>query len=171
MLRKFFKFLVPTIFILISVVFVFGQEDKNNNKEDLPDGIKENLAKRRIKQDEADFQELVKRSEEAVQISEELNKSFENNQKLSSDDSKKLEKLEKVVKKIRNELGAEDDDKDNNDDKPTTLSLTLKNIKEKTTDLLAELKKTGRFAISVAAVESSNAIFRLVKILRFNKTN
>lgn len=175
MFLKITKFIIPLTLILLSVGFVFGQENRNEPKEDLPEGFKENLAKRRIKQDEEDFQELVKRSEEAVKISDELNKSYEDNKKLSAEDTRKLEKLEKVVKKIRQDLGAEDDKEANNttdnnaEDKPSTLSTMLSSIKEKSSSLLAELKKTGRFAISVAAVESSNAIFRLVKFLRFNK--
>lgn len=170
MFPKIIKFSLPLILILLSTGFVFGQSDRFSPKEELPEVLKESLAKRRIKQDEEDFQDLVKRSEEAVKLSEELNKSYEDNKKLSGEDNKKLEKLEKLVKKIRQDLGAEEEKETiNNEEKPGTLSNTLTNIKEKSTSLLTELKKTGRFAISVTAVESSNAVFRLVKFLRFKQ--
>ena len=171
MFSKIYKFLLLTSFFLFSAAFVFGQLDDKNSQQkyELPESLKENLAKRRIKQEEEDFQELIKKSEEAVQLSEELSKSFETNKKLSVEDSKKLEKLEKVVKKIRRDLGAEEEETEKIEEKPSTLPHTLGNIKEKATNLLAELKKSGRFAISVVAVETSNTIFRLVKFLRFNK--
>lgn len=168
MCLKFVKSLFVILLILLSFSFVFGQTPRPPVTEDLPVGIKENLAKQRIKQNEKDFQELISRSEEVVKLSEELQKSYENNKQLSNDDSKKLEKLEKMMKKIRQDLGAAEDKESIKDD-PVTLSHTLSSIKEKAENLVAELKKTGRFAISVGAVESSNIIFRLVKLLRVNK--
>jgi len=161
--------LMAMIFTVASGLAAAQESRANQPKFDVPEGLKENLAKRRIKQEEEDFQELLNRSEEAVKLSEELVKSFEENKKLSTEDTKKLEKLEKVVKKIRRDLGAEDEKSEQVDENPATLPSTLTALNDKATDLLTELKKTGRFAISVVAVESSNAIFRLVKFLRFNK--
>lgn len=169
MFTKFFKIIFIFSLVLFGVVLCFGQDGNGNqSKMDFPDTIKENLAKRRIKQEEEDFQELIQRCEEAVQLSEELNQSFEVNKRFSLDDAKKIEKLEKVVKRIRKDLGAADD-KDGKADNPATLPKTLASIKEKASNILEELKKTGRFAISVIAVESSNTIFQLLKFLKFNK--
>lgn len=165
---KLIKSLFVTSIILISYSFALGQSMRSPIVEDMPMGIKENLAKQRIKQEEKDFQELISRSEEVVKLCEELHESYEVNKQLSSEDSKKLEKLEKMMKKIRQDLGAAED-KDTAKDDTSTLSLTLASIKDKAEDLVSELKKTGRFAISVGAVESSNMIFRLVKFLRVNK--
>lgn len=165
---KFLKSLFVTSLLLASYSFISAQTAGSPLVEDLPIGIKENLAKQRIKQEEKDFQELITRSEEVVKLCEELHESFELNKQLSNEDSKKLEKLEKMMKKIRQDLGAAED-KDTAKDTPSTLSSTLASIKEKSEDLVSELKKTGRFAISVGAVESSNMIFRLVKFMRVNK--
>lgn len=166
-------FLTATIFIACGLI-VCAQNPREGNdptkKMDLPDGFKESLAKRRIKAEEEEFKELVKRSEEAVKISDELTRKFSETQKFSSEDSKKIERLEKVVKKIRRDLGAEDDDDDEKLNSPSSLMTTLTDIKEKAANLLEELKKTGRFSISVVAVESSNAILKLVRLLRFSKT-
>jgi membrane-associated HD superfamily phosphohydrolase len=167
-------------FLLLVMVFIclgtgLAQEEKRNDPTknmDLPETMRETFAKRRIREEEEDFQDLIKRSEEAVKISEELNKSFEESKKLTTTDTKKLEQLEKLIKKIRKDIGAEDDDdkkEDNKNDLPSNMVNTLNSIKEKSENLLAELKKTGRFAISVSAVESSNLIWRMVKFLRFAK--
>lgn len=169
MFSKFPKLIFIFLLVLASVSLTSAQTERNPQpKLDLPDAMKENLAKRRIKDEEEEYQELIKRGEEAVKISEELSKSFEKNQKLSSEDQKKLEKLEKVVKKIRRDLGAEDD-KEDEENKPSSLMNTLTTIKEKSSNLLSELKKTSRYSISVVAVESSNAVFKLVRFLRLNK--
>jgi membrane-associated HD superfamily phosphohydrolase len=157
--------------ILLGVSVASAQFERNPQpKVDLPDAMKENLAKRRIKDEKEEYEELIKRGEEAVKISEELSKSYEENKKLSGEDQKKLEKLEKVVKRIRRDLGAEDDDKNEQADKPSSMLNTLDTIKEKTSNLLTELKKASRYSISVVAVESSNTVFRLIKFLRFNKS-
>lgn len=170
MLSKFSKLILFVLIGLVGVGLTSAQTERNPQpKLDLPDAMKENLAKRRIKDEEEDYQKLIKSGEEAVKISEEITKSYEENKRLSSEDQKKLEKLEKVVKKIRRDLGAEDDDEKEQEIKPSTLQNTLTTIKEKTSNLLSELKKTSRYSISVIAVESSNAVFRLVRFLRFNK--
>lgn len=139
-------------------------------EDDFPEGFRESLAKRRIKAEQEEFQELIDRGEEAVKISDEVYKSFEAKKNLTAEDSKKIERLEKVVKKIRQDLGAEDDG--NDDDKiakPSSLQNTLTNIKETTTGLLSELKKTTRHSISVIAIQSSNSLLKLVRFAKFNK--
>lgn len=167
MLIKLGKLILLSSLLLICVNLISAQ---SQNKNDLPEPMRENLAKMQLKEEEENYQELIKRSEEAAQLSEEISKSYEEHKKLSNDDQKKLEKLEKVVKRIRRDLGAEnDDDKNEAEDKPSNVSNTLKTIKEKTSNLLAELKKASRYSISVVAVESSNRVFKLVRFLRFNK--
>ncbi|HRH41789.1 MAG TPA: hypothetical protein PKY82_09110 [Pyrinomonadaceae bacterium] len=136
---------------------------------DLPEGLQETIQKRRIKAEEKEFQELIQSGEEAVKISEELAKSYEETRKITPEDQKKLEKLEKIVKKIRNELGAEDDKEKSPEDTPSSLSTALNNIKDNTVNLLGELKKRTKYSISVIAVESSNTIWKLVKFLRINR--
>jgi membrane-associated HD superfamily phosphohydrolase len=165
MLSKLGKSIFLLSLLLICVTLTSAQ---SQNKNDLPEPIRENLAKMQMKEEEENYKELIKRGEEAAQLSEEISKSYEEHKKLSSDDQKKLEKLEKVVKRIRRDLGAENDDKEE-EDKPSSVSYTLNTIKEKTSNLLAELKKASRYSISVVAVESSNRVFKLVRFLRFNK--
>ena len=158
------------IFLILLLVLFGGELASAQDSKDYPEPFRENLAKRKIKEEEKEYEELIKRGEEAAKLSEELTKSFEENNKLSAEDQKKLEKLEKVVKRIRRDLGAEDDDEKDKETKPLSLLNTLTTIKDKTSNLLTELKKASRYSISVVAVESSNTIFRLIRFLRFNKS-
>src|ERR1044072_7665156 len=107
-----FIFLLMLMFfasIAVSAQFDASTRDGRPKPEDMPESIKENLAKGRIDQEKKEYEELVKRGEEALKLSEDLEKSFESNNKLSSDDYKKLERLEKLVKKIRADLGGDED--------------------------------------------------------------
>ncbi len=108
--------------------------------------------------------------EEAVKLSNELEKSFTQNNQLSSTDQKKLDRLEKIVKKIRNELGADGDDKSVElNEKPLSIINALKALQNSTVKLVDELKKTTRYSVSVIAVESSNFLLRVVRFLRIGK--
>ena len=175
MSRNFFQLLFTILLIAATVGLAAAQTDAttrsgNPQKEDLPTGIKESLAKQRIEREKKDFAELLARGEEAVKLSDELEKSFTQNNQLSSTDLKKLDRLEKVVKKIRNELGGDDDDKSIElDDKPLSVVNALKALQNNTVKLVDELKKTTRYSVSVIAVESSNLLLKVVRFLRLGK--
>lgn len=172
---------ISLLFLLCFVVSkaaVFAQVDASNRspvsqkEEEFPEGFREGIAKRRIKAEEKEYQDLLQRGEEAVKISDELAKNYETHKGLTAQDTKKIEQLEKVVKKIRQDLGAKDegtDEADEKDDTPSSLEKVIDNIKETTTDLLSALKKTSRHSISVVAIQSSNSLLRLVRFARFNK--
>jgi hypothetical protein len=173
MFHKFFQLFFAIIIISGTVALVNAQSDATTRggtaeKEDFPKGIKESLAKQRVEREKKDFAELIQRSEEAVKIINELDKSFTVNNQFSSEDQKKLDRLEKVVKKIRNEISSDDDDSEA-EDKPLSILNALKALKTNTLTLVDELKKTSRYSISVIAVESSNALLKAVRFLRFNK--
>jgi len=166
---------ISTLFLIIgAVVFADAQDAStrggSTNKEDMPKSIQENLAKQRIEREKKDFAELLSRGEEAVKLSNELEKSFSQNNLLSGEDKKKLDRLEKVVKKIRNEIGADDDDEVIEiDNKPLSVLNALKALQNNTVKLVDELKKSTRYSISVVAVESSNLLLKVVRFLRFDK--
>lgn len=158
---------------MVAVSAADAQADASNRspgarqKEDLPKGIQESLAKQRIEREKKDFAEMLERGEEALKISDELEQSFVKNNSFSAEDQKKLDRLEKVVKKIRSELGGGDDDQV--EEKPLSLLNALEILQSNTVKLVDELKKTTRYSISVIAVESSNALLNLVRFLRFRK--
>lgn len=169
-----------TLTLFLSVT-AFSQSDitspdgrSNPQKEDLPKNIKENLAKQRIAREKKDYQELLDRSQEAVKLSEELEKSFADSSRITADDEKKLDRLEKLLKKIRTELGAGDDGDLNNEefdkiDKSAGLINAFKILQTSSAQLFDEIKKSTRYSVSVVAVQTSNALLKLVKFIRFGK--
>lgn len=145
-----------------------GRDPRTGKPEELPKALKENIQKGRIEEEKKEYDEMIKRGEEAARLSEELTKSFEQSQTLSAEDVKKLARLEKLVKKIRDDLGGEDDDQAEAN-KPSSLTTALKAVQENATSLLTALKKTTRLTISAVAIESSNTLLKLVRFIRFYK--
>ena len=131
-----------------------------------PKGIKETIAKSRIDREKKDYQELITRSEETAKLSRELEQSFTKNNQLTSDDQKKLEKLEKNLKKIRSELGAEGDD---DPVSPLTISNAFEKLQDYAAVLTDEIKKTTRYSISASAIETSNALLKIIRFIRLGK--
>lgn len=157
-----------TFFVLSSNAQITNQADNQRGKEEeKSEGLKETLAKWRLKEEKKEFEELLKRGDEAEKLVEELTKNYLANQRLTSGDAQKLEKLEKLVKKIRSEVGAEEDDDDV--EKPKDVVDAIKLLSQNTENLVKELKKTTRHSISVVLVETSNAMLRLVKFIRFSR--
>jgi hypothetical protein len=134
------------------------------------DVIKDELRLRQcFKRQQSEYDDLLENGNEAVKLSTELEKSVDKAQSLALDDQKKLERLEKLFKKIRSSLGGDDDDPTPDEDKPMSVKAAVLSLNEKAVALLSELKKTTRYSISVAAIHSSNAIIRLVKFIRIGK--
>lgn len=167
MIRKLSHIIFAMFFVVLTATFANAQP----SKEELPKGVKETLAKGRIEREKKDFEELLERGKEAVKLSDELEKSFTQTNQLSSGDRKKLDRLEKLVKKIREGIGGEDDDAKMIEaaDKPSTVLNALETIKSNAVKLVDELQKTSRYSISVVAVESSNLLLKVVRFLRFGK--
>jgi hypothetical protein len=157
-----------SFFVLSSNAQVTNQADNNRGKEEeKSDSLRETMAKWKLKEEKKDFEELLKRGNEAEKLAEELSKNFQVTQKFTPEDAQKLERLEKLVKKIRTEVGAEDEDEDS--DKPKDVVDAIKMLSENAENLVKELKKTTRHSISVVLVETSNTMLKLVKFLRFNR--
>ena len=148
----------------------FGFE--RSRREDLPKNVLETREKMRIQQEEKEHAEMIERSEQAVKISERVARSFTVNGRLSEMDLANIESVEKNIKKIRGDLGGDDDDKKVDDvlgDKKLTIAEAVSTLKETTASLFAELKKTSRFSVSAAAIQTSNAAIKIARFLRVGR--
>lgn len=184
MANTFFKYFFTFAFVLLTAIAVNAQADASTpngrapQKEDLPKSIKESLEKQRIEKEKKEHDEMINRGEEALKLSEELEKSVSSGNKLSPQDQVKIAKIEKIVKKIRKELGGDDDDdtaKDDEDNKADELNEktsavtgAVKKLQATTMKLVDELKKTTRFSVSVVAIQSSNSLLKILKFIRFS---
>jgi hypothetical protein len=84
MLLKSFRLILLVLIISAAAGAANAQLDSSNQnpgkqKEELPKGIQESLAKQRIEREKKDFADLLERGEEALKISNELEESFVKN--------------------------------------------------------------------------------------------
>lgn len=189
MINKLPKFFITLVFVFVAAISASAQGDASTSsgrapiKEDLPKNIQETLDKHKIEQAKKDHDEMIERGEEALKLSEELEKSVTNNNRLSPQDQAKLVRLEKITKKIRKELGGDDDDDEAIveetptgsveviavEEKPSALSSAIKKLQTTATKLVNELKKTSRFSVSVIAIQSSNSLLKILKFIKVSK--
>jgi hypothetical protein len=143
---------------------------KPRNEEEMPKNIRETLAKQRIARDKREYDDLLKRAEDAVKLSEELEKTFVDSRPVTTEELKKLEKLEKLVRKIRSDLGGSDDEESEvpkaDDNKPASLAEAFRSLQSSSLKLFDELKKSTRYSVSVVAIQSSNFILRVLRFIR-----
>ena len=133
--------------------------------------IRETLEKMRIAKEKKDFDQMIARGDEVLKITEEIETAYERNGKLTQGEYSKIANVEKLVKKIREELGGDGDDGDKEEaelkrSRMMTAADAIKGLRKSTADLLEELKKTTRFSISATAIQTSNAVLRLAKFLK-----
>ncbi len=143
-----------------------------HREDDVPKNVLETREKLRIEKEKKDFQEMMDRGEEVLKLTERVEKAFTANGRFSDMELSNIESVEKDVKKIRSDLGGNDDDENLDDvigDKQPTIAEAVASLKTTTSALYNELKKTTRFSISAAAIESSNAVLKIVKFLRSGK--
>lgn len=153
-----------------------GRQQKN---DDQPKSVKEYLAKQRAEKAKKDHEELLKRGDEVIELTGQLEQAFSRSNGLSAADRSKLESLEKLVTKIRRSLGGDDDEENEPPDEsgtvatkekePGTLEEAFTALKQRTSRLVDELKKTTRFTVSALAIQSSNSVLKVVRFLRLRK--
>ena len=145
-----------------------------DSKDDTPKNFKEMLDKMRIEKDKKDHDQMVERGEEVLKLSEDLEKTVDQNGRLTEKDYAKVATVEKLVKKIRSELGGDDDDGAVDDEplkpqsKPLSPMDAVKSLRSTTEKMFDELKKTTRFTISATAIQTTNAVLRLARFLKIS---
>ena len=125
----------------------------------------EMLRRAEIRHEEETHREMVERADEAAQIGDEILASFKKNNSLTRDDLKRLERLEKLARKIRNGAGGSDDDKEL-PDPPGVIEGAVTRLAELSGDLKKSVLKTSRLVISASVIERSNEVIELIRHIR-----
>lgn len=145
------------------------------NDDDQPVGIRENRKKMEIDQEKKEYEEMVDRGQQALKLSQDLEKAFQQQPSITRADLEKLDELEKLVKKVRSGLGGGNDNGDSEDANdaedasPKTIADGVKALTNYASKLADELNKTSRFGISAVAIQSSNSVLKIVRFLKGSK--
>lgn len=118
-----------------------------------------------IRHEEETYQEMVERAAEIGDLSSQLADNFDSNKGLSRDDLKRLERIEKLARKIRGNSGGSDGEKAN-EDSPAELKTAVMRLTELSEKLNEGVKKTSRMIVSATVIERSNELIELVKVIR-----
>jgi hypothetical protein len=146
-----------------------GGDMFGRRREPPPRHMLEMMSKMQVEQAKREHQELLDRGQELVAIATQLEKAVETKGGFSDSDLAKLEHAEKLVKKIRGDLGGDDDEEAGAEVVRSTAAVeVIKSLRQRAVALVDELKKTSRFTISVVAIQSSNTVLRLVRFLKSN---
>jgi len=139
--------------------------EKPEHSPDLGSPESEMHAKLAIKAEKKKYDENLARAAEASEIASQIRTAFEKKKSLSSDDLRKLERLEKLARRIRNEAGGSEADPDVKD-LPSNVDSGVKLLAEWTEDLHKEVEKTPRRVVSAAVIDQANKLMGLIQYLR-----
>jgi len=140
-------------------------KSQDKNEPPLTTFEEEIRMKRAIKLAEKDHQENVDRAREIAQIAKELKENVKDQSNLDRDAVKKVERLEKLTKKIRGEAGGEDEEIEIVN-RPTDVCSAVKQIADATESLSKDVQNTPRQVVSASVIGNANTLLELIKILR-----
>lgn len=124
-------------------------------------------ARNEIRIAEKERQENLDRAGEASALAQEIRQAYAKNKTLSPADMKKLDRLEKLTRRIRSRAGGSDDDEPL-DNVPTELDTAFTRLADTSEALNKGLEKTPKMVISACVIDSAN---ELLEIIRFIRTN
>jgi hypothetical protein len=122
-------------------------------------------AKRAIKLAEKEHEDNLNRAKEISQLGQSLKNDLKDRSALDREETKKIDRLEKLTKKIRGEAGGEDDDVQITVP-PADVPTAVTQIADNAEQLSMEVQKTPRQVVSAAVIDRANVLLQLVKILR-----
>ena len=143
------------------------QSPSPDNKDEPPlTSFEEEIrAKRAIKMAEKDHQENVERAKEVADIAKDLQTALKDKTTIDREATKKIERLEKLTKKIRGEAGGEDEEIEITD-RPSDINGAIKQIAESAQSLSKAVQNTPRQVVSASVIGNANVLLELVKLLR-----
>ena len=136
---------------------------KNPDDTPLTTYEEEMKAKREIKIAEKDHEENLNRAKEIGEIAKQLHEGVKNS--ATSDCFKKIDRLEKLTKKIRSEQGGEEEEVTISP-RPTDLPDAIKQIAEASEKLSKQVQDTPRRVISTSVISNANVLLELIKVAR-----
>jgi hypothetical protein len=140
--------------------------DASNGEERPLSEIEEEMrAKQAIRYAEKGHQENLDRAKEVAQIGKQLKASVADTPLLNRDSYKKIERLEKLTRKIRDEAGG-DDQEVKLEERPSNVPTALDQIAEAAESLSKDVQNTPRQVVSATVIGNANVLLELIKIVR-----
>lgn len=141
---------------------------QDQRRSDDSSSISETMTRMQIERRNKEYRQMIERSEEAMKLAAEIERVYEQNGRLGREEISKLNEIEKLVKRVRSDLGGSDDKDEAEASELNKLAPSdiVKNLAETTARLYDELKKTTKHSISAAAIATSNTALRVARLLK-----
>ena len=125
----------------------------------------ENRVKQSIKLLEKEYKQNVDRAREVAELGAQLRDALKTGRPFGREETKKLERLEKLAKKIRDQAGGSDEE-DLLKSPPGKLDSALARLADVAESLFKAVEKTPRQVISAAVIENANVLLQLARATR-----
>jgi predicted Zn-dependent protease len=122
-------------------------------------------AKQAIKFAEKGHQENLERAKEIADIGKELKAAMKDTPVVSRESEKKIERLEKLTRKVRGEAGG-DDQEVALPNRPSDVPAAMNRIAEAAERLSKDVQNTPRQVVSASVIENANVLLELIKVVR-----
>lgn len=122
-------------------------------------------AKRAIQVVDKEYQENLERARDLSFLGTALVTSYKQKKTLDRDDIKKLDKVEKLAKSIRNAAGGSNEDVQL-EKAPNDLASALNMLEDLSKSLREKVEKTPKHVISAAVIDEANVLLELIRIVR-----
>lgn len=143
-----------------------GQAKPSGSDERPLTTLEEELrANREIKYAEKEHKENLDRAREIEQIGKELHEGLKNKSSLDRASLKKIERLEKLTKKVRGEAGGEDEEVQIGN-RPSDIPSAATLVAEASESLSKNVQNTPRQVVSLSVIGDANVLLELIRLLR-----
>ncbi len=122
-------------------------------------------AKRAIKFAEKARQDNLERARDLADLGKGLLTSFKRNNSLDREAGKKLDRLEKLTKRVRNEAGGSDNQV-SIDKAPSDLASAVARLADVAESLRSKVEKTPRQVISTSVIDEANVLLEVIGLVR-----
>jgi hypothetical protein len=144
---------------------------KNKPAADLPDDLEQNsphremLREMALKREEHDYREHLSRAKENAQLAVELQEAFARQKSLQGAELKKLGRMEKLSRQIRNNAGGEEN-RDELKEAPPQVEEALERLVKLSAELQKKVESTPRQVVSASIIKRANEVVELIKHIR-----
>ncbi len=138
--------------------------DKDDLGSDIGSHESEMRAKLALSRDKKLYDENLARARDTAEIASQLLESYRAKKSFSSEDQKKLERIEKLTRRIRNEAGGTETEVEI--EASPVMETAMKSVADMAEELRKEVEKTPRHVISTAVIDQANKLIGLIQHVR-----
>src|SRR5882672_784472 len=138
--------------------------DKDDLGSDIGSHEREMRAKFALREEKKLYDENLARARETAETASQLLESYHAKKSFSLEDRKKLERIEKLTRRIRNEAGGTETDVEI--EASPVIETAMKSVADKAEELRKEVEKTPRHVISTAVIVQANKLIGLIQHVR-----